>query len=86
MLFRLELCISEDDGNPNISWFYTLYITKFLIIKLIQKPQAVYISEFKQKMTQIWLKRAIFEFSHKMQKGHSFPLQRLGLVHKITKF
>ena len=31
-------------------------------------------------MTQIWPKRAIFEFSQKILKRHFFRLQRLGLV------
>ena len=31
-----------------------------------KKPQAIYISDFKQKMTQIWPKRTIFEISQKM--------------------
>ena len=45
-----------------------------------------YISDFKQKMTQIWPKGAIFEFSQKMRKRHFFfRLQRLGLVQKISK-
>ena len=35
-------------------------------------------------MTQIWPKRAIFEFSQKTRKRHFFQLQRLGLVQKIA--
>ena len=45
-----------------------------------------YISDFKQKMTQIWPKRAIFEFSQKMRNVIFFRLQRLGLVQKISNF
>ena len=43
-------------------------------------------SDFKEKMTQIWPKRAIFEFSQKMRKRHFFRLQILGLVQKVNKF
>ena len=35
-------------------------------------------------MTQIWPKRAIFEFSQKIRKRHFFRLQRLGLVQKLA--
>ena len=48
----------------------------------LKKPQALYISDFKGKMTQIWSKRANFEFSQKMQNHIFFRLQRLGLVPK----
>ena len=37
-------------------------------------------------MTQIWPKRAIFEFSQKMRKRQFFPLQRLGLVKKLANY
>ena len=49
----------------------------------LKKLQAIYISDFKEKMTQIWPKRDIFEFFHKMIKHNFFRLQRLGLVQKI---
>ena len=45
--------------------------------------ETYYISDLWQKMTQIWPKSAIFEFSQKIRKQHFFRLQRLGLVRQI---
>ena len=52
---------------------------KYIIYNIL----TYYISDFQQKITQIWPKRAIFEFSHKMRKRIFFRLQRLGLVEKL---
>ena len=46
-----------------------------------KKPQAIYIFQIlRKKMTRIWPKRAIFEFSPQKSENVIFLLQRLGLL------